>query len=131
MTTTVGVIGVGNMGGSMAARLLERGFEVAVRDVRSEAERVLLELGAQRVSSPLEIARSCSAVLIVVVDAKQIDDVLNGPDGLLGGVGREHLVLIQSTIAPADAARLAACVNERGALVLDAPISGGPARARS
>jgi 3-hydroxyisobutyrate dehydrogenase-like beta-hydroxyacid dehydrogenase len=59
MPERVGVIGVGNMGGAMAARLLERGFEVVVRDIRSEAEQPLLALGARRAASPKEIAQSC------------------------------------------------------------------------
>jgi putative dehydrogenase len=132
MPERVGVIGVGNMGGAMAARLLERGFEVVVRDIRSEAEQPLLALGARRAASPKEIAQSCTAVLIVVVNAGQIDEVFSGDDGLLAGLQPEkHLVLLQSTIAPADTVRLAASVSARGALVLDAPISGGPVRARA
>ena len=131
MSDCVGVIGVGNMGAAMAARLRERGFDVVVRDVRPEAEQPLLDLGARRASSAAEIARASAAILVVVVDAKQIDDVLSGDNGLLMALRPEHLVLIQSTIAPADAARFAAAVRARGALALDAPISGGPVRARA
>lgn len=126
-----GVIGVGNMGAPMAARLVECGFDVCVRDIRSEVEEPLLKLGARRAASAREVATTCTAILVVVVDAKQIEAVLAGEDGLLAQAGRSHLVLLQSTIAPADAARLAAALAERGALVLDAPISGGPARARA
>ncbi|HTT10926.1 MAG TPA: NAD(P)-dependent oxidoreductase [Burkholderiaceae bacterium] len=131
MHEPVGVIGVGNMGGAMAARLLERGFPVTVRDVRARAEEPLVALGARRAPSPHAIAQACASILVVVVDAKQIDDVLSGDRGLLSALRPEHLVLIQSTIAPADAARVAAAIRARGALALDAPISGGPARARA
>src|SRR5882672_1705043 len=131
MSDCVGVIGVGNMGAAMAARLRERGFDVVVRDVRPEAEQPLLDLGARRASSAAEIARASAAILVVVVDAKQIDDVLSGDNGLLMALRPQHLVLIQSTIAPADAVRFAAAVRARGALALDAPISGGPVRARA
>jgi 3-hydroxyisobutyrate dehydrogenase-like beta-hydroxyacid dehydrogenase len=131
MSDRIGVIGVGNMGAAMAARLLERGFDVAVRDIRSEAEEPLIAAGARRARSPLETARSCATILIVVVDAHQIGAVLAAHDGLLPALGPDHLMLLQSTIAPADAARLAASVTGRGAHVLDAPISGGPARARA
>jgi 3-hydroxyisobutyrate dehydrogenase len=117
------------MGAAMAARLLERGFQVAVRDVRSEAEAPLLAVGARRAGSPRELAQSCNTILIVVVDAGQIDDVLSGEEGLLETLGSDHLVLIHSTIAPADAARLAHAIQARRALAIDAPISGGPARA--
>lgn len=127
----VGVIGVGNMGAPMAARLLEKGFSVCVRDVRAQAEEPLLTLGAERAGSALALARQCTAVHIVVVDAAQIDDVLSGAGGLLPALAPEQMVLMHSTIAPADAARFAAAISARGALVLDAPISGGPARARA
>jgi L-threonate 2-dehydrogenase len=131
MTESIGIIGVGNMGAPMAARLLERGFAVAIRDVRAQAEEPLLGQGARRAASPAEIAKTTRTIHIVVIDAAQIEEVLSGTDGLLPWLGNDHLVLLHSTIAPADAARLAAAVSERGALVLDAPISGGPARARS
>jgi 3-hydroxyisobutyrate dehydrogenase-like beta-hydroxyacid dehydrogenase len=131
MTDSIGVIGVGNMGAPMAARLLECGFDVAIRDLRAQAEEPLLGMGARRAASPAEIANTARTILIVVVDATQIDDVLKGTGGLLPWLGNDHLVLLHSTIAPADAIRLAAAVSERGALVLDAPISGGPARARA
>jgi L-threonate 2-dehydrogenase len=131
MSERIGVIGVGNMGAPMAARLLERGYEVVVRDVRRDAEEPLLAAGAQRADAPRAIAQTCTAVLVVVVDAGQIDDVLQGPQGMLQALHPGQRILFHSTIAPADAARFAAAVAERGALALDAPISGGPARART
>jgi 3-hydroxyisobutyrate dehydrogenase len=77
------------------------------------------------------VAQSCTTILVVVVDARQIEEVLHGAQGMLAALGPDRLVLLQSTIAPADAARLAASIVARGALALDAPISGGPARARA
>jgi len=126
-----GVIGVGNMGAPMAARLLERGFAVAVRDVLAEAEEPLLANGATRAQSPLALARECESIHVVVVDAAQIGDVLEGAGGLLPALEPGKIVMLHSTIAPADATRLAAAISARGAHVLDAPISGGPGRARA
>jgi len=131
MSDRVGVIGVGNMGGAMAARLLDRGFIVSVRDVRADAEAPLVARNARRAPSPAALARDSNAILVVVVDAAQIEAVLDGAAGLLAGLQAAHLVVLQSTIAPTDAARFAAAIAARGALVLDAPISGGPARART
>ena len=131
MNDRVGVIGVGNMGGAMAARLLDRGFSVSVRDVRADAEAPLVARNARRAPSPAALARDSNAILVVVVDAAQIEAVLDGAAGLLAGLQAAHLVVLQSTIAPTDAARFAAAIAARGALVLDAPISGGPARARA
>jgi len=131
MRDRIGVIGVGNMGAPMAARLLERGFQVRVRDVRGEAEQPLLALGASSAASPSALAQTCDVILVVVVDAPQIDSVLRGEQGLLPTLRPDHLVFLHSTIAPGDATRFAATIHERGALVLDAPISGGPGRARA
>jgi 3-hydroxyisobutyrate dehydrogenase len=131
MSERIGVIGVGNMGAPMAARLLERGFQVVVRDVRPEAETALVAAGARRAGTAREVTQACTAILIVVVDAAQIDEVLEGEDGVLEALRRGQRVLFHSTIAPADAARFARAVALRGAHALDAPISGGPARARS
>lgn len=131
MNERIGFIGVGNMGAPMALRLMERGFAVTVRDVRADAETRLIAAGAQRAATPRDVVLGCGCVHVVVVDAKQIDDVLTGKDGLLDVLRPGQRVLFHSTIAPADAARFAAAVTARGALALDAPISGGPARARS
>jgi len=67
----------------------------------------------------------------VVVDSAQIDAVLDGPQGLLATLSPGKLVLFCSTISPVDSARFAAAVLRTGAAVLDAPISGGPARAQA
>lgn len=131
MNERIGLIGVGNMGAPMAARLMERGRAVTVRDVRPEAEAPLVAAGAQRAATPRDVALACGCVHVVVVDAAQIDDVLTGAGGLLDVLRPGQRVLFHSTIAPADAARFAAAVSGRGAFALDAPISGGPARARS
>jgi L-threonate 2-dehydrogenase len=131
MSEPIGVIGVGNMGAAMAARLLDRGFAVHVRDVRADAEAPLVAQGARREASPRTMTRNCAVILVVVVDANQIEEVLNGKNGLLPGLQERHVVLFQSTIAPADAAGLVQAAAARGARALDAPISGGPARARA
>jgi putative dehydrogenase len=127
----VGIIGVGNMGGAIAHRLLDLGSTVWVRDIRPEAERPLAERGARVARSPAALVREVDVTLIVVVDAAQIDEVLFRECGAAAPVLRPGAaVLLLSTIAAADARRFAARLAERGATALDAPISGGPARAR-
>lgn len=127
----VGIIGAGNMGGAMAHRLLDLGAEVWVRDIRPAAEAPLAARGAHVAESPAMLVRQVDVTLVVVVDAAQIDAVLFKKAGAAAEALRAGAtVLLLSTIAPADARRFAAALAGRGVAVLDAPISGGPARAR-
>ena len=127
----VGVIGVGNMGGAMAARLLSLGHRVVVRDIRPEAEAALARPGAQVAPSPAAVAKIADFIVIAVVDAAQNEAVLfDETQAVVAGLMRHHVVLLTSTIAPADAASLAQRIAATGAAVLDAPVSGGPQRAR-
>lgn len=130
----VGVIGTGAMGGGIASHLLDTGHQVLVRDIVSEREAPYLERGAQRAPDAATMIEKAATVFIVVVTAGQVDDVLQGPNGLLAGLKRlapdqARTVLLCSTIAPQDTERLAGQLQAAGAGVLDAPISGGPARA--
>lgn len=127
----VGVVGVGNMGAPMAARLLDLGYRVVVRDVRSEATALLGARGAAIASTSAEVAAQADVLLIVVVDAGQIDDVLfAGPAPAAPVLRAGTLVCLHSTIAPADTARIAGRLAEGSVQLVDAPVSGGPARAR-
>ena len=128
---SVGVIGIGAMGMSVARNLLDRGFNVFVRDVRPEAEAEARAAGANVGATPAEIGRHCDAVVTLVVSAAQTEDVLFGKDGLAEGLrpGAAHFMC--STIEPCAAAGLAVRMRERNLDMVDAPCSGGPARARS
>jgi len=126
----VGVVGVGNMGGAMAANLLARGWPVRVNDLDAAKTQVLGSLGAFPSVSGSQLAMNCEAVIVCVVDAAQTQDVLFGPDGVAAGLRPGGAVLLCPTIAPADAERFAARLAETGLHAIDAPMSGGPARAR-
>jgi 3-hydroxyisobutyrate dehydrogenase len=130
MALPIGVIGVGNMGGAMARRLLDGGYDVVVRDVRADAETALLESGAKRATDSAEVARRCSLVIVAVVDAAQCDDVLFGPDGADTGWHAQSALMLCPTIAPHDVERIAARLQARGVPCIEAPMSGGPQRAR-
>lgn len=126
-----GIIGTGHMGGAIAHRLLDRGAQVVVRDIRPQVERPLAERGARVAASPAELAGEVDATLVVVVDAAQVDAVLFQEAGAAeAALHPGSVVLLLSTIAPADTIRIAARLAARGIVLLDAPISGGPARAR-
>lgn len=129
--TVVGLIGAGNMGGAMAHRLLDLGFRVHVRDVDPGAEQPLAARGATVAPHAAAVAAACDVLSIVVVDAAQVDAVLFAEtEAAVSALRAGQVVMLHSTVAPADTRRIAARLAARGVRVLDAPISGGPARAR-
>jgi 3-hydroxyisobutyrate dehydrogenase len=80
---TVGVVGPGAMGLGIVASLVRHGFRVAARDIRPEADARAAAAGATVHGSPAEVARAAPIVVVIVVDAAQIDEVLFAPDGIL------------------------------------------------
>ena len=126
----IGVVGVGNIGGAVALRLRDLGYPVAVRDLRPEAEAVCAAAGATAHATAAALAGHCALVIVAVVDAAQTLDVLFGSDGLVQGLAAGSAVMLCPTIAPQDVEAAAAGLAARGIACLDAPTSGGPARAR-
>jgi putative dehydrogenase len=126
----VGIIGVGNMGGAMAARLLSQGYLVAVHDIDAQREAHAVGLGAMACATATGLAASSDVVIVAVVDAAQTQSVLFGPHGAVAALAPGAAVMLCPTIAPADTERLVDALAERGLDWLDAPMSGGPERAR-
>ena len=125
MKKEVGVIGIGNMGFGIASNLLKAGFHVFVYDIRPEPVEKLKAKGAVAVSSIREMAKSCPLVFSVLLDYKQNNDILTGPDGLFENMPKGGSVFVCSTISPLQARQLADAANKKGVRLLDAPISGG------
>jgi len=130
MRSTVSIVGVGNMGGGMAAHLLEQGWPVQVCDLDAAKVVALQRLGAQGRSDPDRAAAGCEALIVCVVDAIQTEEVLFGPRGGAAAMGPGQAVLLCPTIAPQDVEDFARRLADRGIGAIDAPMSGGPARAR-
>jgi len=130
MNGTVGIVGVGNMGGAMAARLLACGWRVRACDLVPAKVQALVAQGAEASAMPADAARGADALVVCVVDAAQAQDVLFGPQGAAATLAAGRAVLLCPTIAPDDTEQLAAQLAVRGLEAIDAPMSGGPARAR-
>lgn len=126
----VAVLGVGNMGGAMAARLLELGWTVRVCDLVDSRVRALESLGAIAGATAAEAAAGADAVIVAVVDADQTREVLLGPGGACERLPAGSTVLLCPTLGADDVAVLGTQLQQRGYRVVDAPMSGGPARAR-
>jgi 3-hydroxyisobutyrate dehydrogenase len=126
----VGVVGAGNMGGAMAANLLARGWTVQVCDIDPDRQREQRALGATVCATPAGAAAGAGALIVCVVDATQTAQVLFGVDGAAQALAPGAAVLLCPTIAPEDAQALSARLAAAGLAPVDAPMSGGPARAR-
>ena len=123
----VGFAGLGSLGQAMALRLVETGWKVRVLDRKPERLDPLVEAGAVPVS-PAELG-DAEIICVAVPDDQGIRAVLDA--GLLDRLGPEQTLLVHSTIAPSSAQELASFVKDRsGARYIDAPVSGGPERAR-
>ena len=127
---TIGVIGAGSMGMAIALNLRDRGYRVAIRDVRAEVEDQARSEALAVCTSPEEVARLADVVVITVVNAAQTHDVLFGDQGL-NAAKRKNTVILCPTIAPEDTQSIARQLIAAGHEVLDAPMSGGPARSRN
>ncbi len=124
-----GVIGIGAMGMGVARRLLARGYTAHVRDIRRDAEDEARAAGATVCASPAEVAAACPVVITLVVDADQTEEVVFGRHGVAEGMQSGGVLVMCSTVSPDFSGPLAERLAPRGILALDAPVSGGPARA--
>lgn len=129
MTTSVGLIGLGAMGLGMATSLRRAGYMVHVCDVRLEAAETFARGGGVACASPAEVGAACGAVFSVVVNADQTEAVLFGKDGAAAAMRPGSVFAMCSTVPPAFAVGLEQRLEQMGLLFLDAPISGGAARA--
>ena len=127
----VGVVGIGNMGLAMALRLQERGFAVQAHDIDPQREALARAAQLPLQLSPAALAADLDCLIVAVVDAAQSEAVLFGPDGAALVLPAGATVLLCPTIAPADTERLGARLAALGLGCIDAPMSGGPVRARA
>ena len=128
MKTVVGVIGVGNMGAGMALNLLTHGYTVHVHDIDSAQAQQMHDAGAVVHDSPQALAQSATLIIIAVVNSEQVHQVMSA---LVDTLTAEHTVMLCPTISPNDVAQFANHIQTLGACVIDAPMSGGPARAQA
>ncbi len=125
----VAVIGLGSMGMGIAHSLVRTGFEVTGCDINDDTLARFAQSGARTSRVPSDIEPDCAVVICVVVSATQVEAVLFGANGVAAKLRPGALVMVCSTVAPEFAADTAARLEKRGLLYLDAPISGGAARA--
>jgi len=130
-TRPIGVIGLGSMGGGMALSLLRAGLTVHGCDLNPDNLKAFTDAGGIAAASPAALAAACDVVFIVVVNAAQTEAVLFGESGAVETMTSDSVVVSCATLGAEFAEKLGARLAEHQVLMLDAPISGGKAKAHS
>jgi len=122
---TVGFIGLGNMGGPVAGHIQKAGYPMVVCDLREESTRPFLARGARRADSPAETARLADIVFSALPTPKDIEDAAIGSEGVVHRIKSHNVYVDISTSSPALIRKIAPLFQQKGAHVLDAPVSAG------
>lgn len=125
----VGVIGAGAMGMGVVRSLRRHAFPTIVRDIRPEAEEEAARLGAIIARSPADLAQRCGVAILLLVDDRQIETVLFGADGAASAFQHGSIVVVSATVDPLYVEALPPRLAANGVAIVDAPVSGGPAKA--
>lgn len=126
---SVGVIGLGSMGMGVARTLLAKGFDTHAFDVRAQALEAFAAAGGNRHDTPASLGAKVDVVIVLVVNADQTDAALFGQDGAAHTLKPGSVVVASATVAPEFAIDLGKRLDAKGLLMVDAPVSGGAARA--
>jgi 3-hydroxyisobutyrate dehydrogenase len=127
----IGIAGIGAMGSNIGARLMEVGHQLTVWNRTADKTRPLAEAGAGVAKTPAELDGTVEAVITILTNADAIDQVYNGPQGLLAGDVKGQLFIEMSTVPPEVQVALAAKVRARGAALVECPVGGSVIPARS
>jgi 2-hydroxy-3-oxopropionate reductase len=125
MAERVGFIGLGIMGMPMAQNLMQAGYSLTVHNRSPQKAEQLGAEGASVAASPKEVAHQSDILITMLPDSPQVREVVAGEDGVLEGIGEGTLLIDMSTISPVVTQELSEALKEKGASMLDAPVSGG------
>ncbi len=120
----LGFIGLGHMGGNMAARLLAAGYPVYGEERNREHAQTLEEKGLVWCATPREVAQATEVVFTSLPDDQALEDAAAGPDGVLAGLSPGQTWVDVSTVSPTASRQMAERVHAQGGQLLDAPVSG-------
>ena len=125
----IGFIGLGIMGKPMAKNLLKAGKSLIVYDIVPAAVEELVSAGAQKGTSPKDVAERSDMVITMLPNSPHVKEAVCGEKGILEGAKKGQIVVDMSSIAPLVSRELGALLAEKGAEMLDAPVSGGQEKA--
>ena len=123
---TIGFVGLGHMGGNMAARYLDAGYTVYGEDRERAPAQAIVDQGLRWADSPRAVAEAADIVMTSLPNDEVVDAVATGPDGIIAGLREGKVWADLSTLSPEASRRLAARVRDQGggAQMLDSPVSG-------
>ena len=127
----VGFIGLGTMGSGISANMRKAGHEMVVHDARRQAAEKICAAGAEWADSPKAVAEATEVVFTSLPGPKEFEAVVRGDKGLIAGMSRGQPLFDLTTNSPTVIRNLEPLFAERGAVLLDSPVSGGPAGAHS
>ncbi|CAL1282887.1 unnamed protein product [Larinioides sclopetarius] len=131
LASSVGFIGLGNMGSHMARNLMAKGHSITVYDVHPERITQLVDSGALFAQHPAEVAQNCDRIITMLPSSPHVQEVYTAEQGIFQQVKPGALLIDCSTIDPSVTRELAIRAQKRGAVYLDAPVSGGVNAAKS
>jgi 3-hydroxyisobutyrate dehydrogenase-like beta-hydroxyacid dehydrogenase len=131
MNPTLGFVGLGHMGGNMSARFLAAGYTVYGEATRRDSAEPLVQAGLEWRDTPREVAEAAEVVFTSLPNDDVLTQVAEGDDGLLAGLSTGKLWVDVSTVSPGTSRALAKRARDRGATMLDAPVSGSVPQVRS
>ena len=120
----LGFVGLGAMGGRVTRRLLDAGHAVTGYNRTKSKAQWLLDLGMRWGETPRAVAEAADVIFTMVTNTGALHEVVDGHNGILAGLQKGKIYIDMSTISPAASKRLAARVAEKGAQMLDSPVSG-------
>jgi 3-hydroxyisobutyrate dehydrogenase-like beta-hydroxyacid dehydrogenase len=120
----LGFVGLGAMGGRVTKRLLDAGHTVTGYNRTKSKAQWLLDAGMRWGESPRAVAEAADVVFTMATNTAALQEVFNGPEGILAGLGENKVYVDMSTVSPAASRHLAAQVAAKGAHMLDSPVSG-------
>jgi 3-hydroxyisobutyrate dehydrogenase-like beta-hydroxyacid dehydrogenase len=127
----IGFVGLGHMGGNMATRFLAAGYPVYGEERSREHAQRLVEQGLRWCDTAREVAEAADVVFTSLPDDRVLEEVASGPDGILAGLTTGKTWIDLSTVSPRVSRELAGRVRQRGAAMLDAPVSGSVPQVQS
>ena len=126
----IGFIGIGLMGHGIAKNLVTKGFPLTVRVNRNRAPlEDLLAAGAKEVKTNADVAKNSDIVFLCVTGAPQVEEIVNGSDGIAGAARKGLVVIDTSTSEPATTAKMREALAEKGVRFVDAPLARTPVEA--
>lgn len=127
----IGVIGLGDMGGGIAANCIKAGFRTCGFDLEAERLAKFEALGGQPLQSARQVGEHADTVFVMVLNGGQVKQVIVGEDGLVGGMPRGSTIILSATIKPSEAVDIETALADTGIALIDCPVSGGQSGARN